>query len=375
MRTYLKFLYPYERELEKKLRKKGLTITVSGLTGSGKTTGAEAIAEALNLKYYEAGSIQKSLAKKKKISLEEQVKTRNKEVDYHIDKKTLEFAISGNCVLVGRLTGWVAGKWADVRIFYDTPFEVRAKRVAKREGISVEEAKKKVKLRDLEDRKKYKKIYGIDLKDKSIYDIVFDNSKVSLERSKKLIVKIVKEFLKRRKIVIAISGLPGAGSTTIARKLAKKLKLKYFSPGEIFKSCARGKEVEAAIKVWKSRGKSKKFHQMLDDLQKKLAKKGNCVVCGKLSVWVLKDLSNCRIWVEAPLSVRAKRVARRDKLPVEIAKKLLKEREKIERVEWKRIYGIDYFEQKKSTDLVINTSKLTPSQVVEKILKFVGKKF
>jgi cytidylate kinase len=375
MKTYLSFLYPYEKKLEKRLKKKGLTITVSGLTGSGKTTGAKAIAKALNLKYYEAGSIQKSLAKKKKITLEEQVKTRSKEVDYRIDKKTLELAIRGNCVLVGRLTGWAAGKWADVRIFYDAPFNVRAERVAKREGISLEEAKRKVKFRDFEDRRKYEEAYGIDLKDKSIYDIVFDNSKVSLEKSKRLIVKLVKDFLKRRKVVIAISGLPGAGSTTIARMLEKKLKLKYFSPGEIFKSYGKGKEIEAAIKVWKGKGKSKKFHLMLDNIQKKLAKKGNCVICGKLSVWILKDLSNCKVWVEAPLSVRAKRVAKRDKLPIETAKKLLREREKIERTEWRRIYGIDYFKQKKLADLVINTSKFTPSQVVEKILKFLGKKF
>lgn len=372
MKTYLKFFYPYEKKLKEKLKKEGLTITVSGLTGSGKTTGAKAIAKAFNLKYYEAGDIQKKIAKEKGISLEEQVKTRGDEVDYQMDRKTLELAIKGKCVLVSRLTGWVAGDWADVKIFYNVPFKLRAERVAKRERVSIEEARKRIKLRDEEDRKKYKKIYGIDVNNKSIYDIVFDNSKISLKESKKLIVKLVKNFLRKRKIVIAISGLPGAGSTTIAKKLAEKLKIKYFSPGEIFKSYGKDREIKAAIKVWKGKGKSKKFHQKLESLQRKLAKKESCVVCGKLSVWALKDLSNCKVWIEAPLSIRAKRVAKRDKISVNLAKKLLKEREKIEKREWKRIYGINYLDQKKMANLIINTSNLTPKQVIEKILNFLG---
>lgn len=176
--------------------------------------------------------------------------------------------------------------------------------------------------------------------------------------------------------VIAISGPPGAGSTTIAKKLAKKLGMKYFSPGFIQKGYARGKnESRAAIKVWKTKfGKSVDFQNYLDGLQIKRAKQGNAVVCGKLSVYILKDLADFKIWLEASLDERARRSAGRDKMPVKEVKKAIREREGIERSEWKRIYGLDYFDQKKMADLAIDNTELTVEETMEKILKFIEKK-
>jgi len=198
MKTYLKFLEPLEKELEKKIKKKGLTITVSGSSGSGKTTGAKALAKFFNLKYMSAGDIQRGIANEKGISLGEQVKLRGSEVDHEIDKKNLELAMKGNVVIVARLSGWCAGDWADVRIFYDCPLEIRAARVAKRDGISVERAVKNVKERDEEDNKKYKALYDVDAFDKSIYHFVIDNSKLTKEEAEITPVKLVRKFLEKK---------------------------------------------------------------------------------------------------------------------------------------------------------------------------------
>lgn len=205
MGTYIKLFKPLEEELKKKIEKKGLTITVDGLSGSGKSTGAKAIAKAFKLKYVYVGEIFRKLAKEKRLSLEEFCAIREKEVDLEADKKTLKLAMKGNVVLDGRLTGWVAGDWADLKIYYDTPLEIRAKRVAKRDKKSEEEALKDLRKRDKEDGKKYKKIYGIDPSDKSIYDLIIDNSNFTLEDAKTIPVKLVKKFLKtklkRRKVM------------------------------------------------------------------------------------------------------------------------------------------------------------------------------
>jgi len=196
VKTYVKLLQKYERDLKKKFKKKGLTITVSGPAGSGKSTGAKAIAKALKLRYFYVGEIFRKMAKERKMSLEEFSEKREKEVDLEADKKTLEFAIKGGVVLDGRLTGWVAGDWADVKIYYDTPLEVRAERVAKRDKKSKEEALEDIRKRDEEDNRKYKEIYKIDLFNKSIYDIIIDNSNFSLKDAKSIPVKLVREFLK-----------------------------------------------------------------------------------------------------------------------------------------------------------------------------------
>lgn len=198
MKTYIKFLESFEKELKEKIKKKGLTIVVAGPACSGKTTGAKAIAKALNLQYVSAGEVFRNVAKERGIPLEEFSAIREKEIDYEIDKKTLEFAIQGNCVLDGRLVAWVAGDWADVKIYYDCPLEVRAERAIKRDKIPKEKAIEIIKKRDSEDNKKYIELYGIDSFNKSIYDIIIDNEKISKEESEKIAVEKTKEFLKKK---------------------------------------------------------------------------------------------------------------------------------------------------------------------------------
>ncbi len=197
-KTYIKFLEPFEDELTKKIKKKGLTVTISGSSGSGKSTGAKAIARAFRLKYVFAGQIQRKIARERGITLEEQVRLRGKETDYEMDRKNLEFAMRGKVVIDARLSGWCAGDWADVKIFYDCPLEVRASRVAGRDKIPLIDSINNIKKRDKEDNKKYKALYGIDLFDKSIYDFVIDNQKLTKKEAGEIPVKLIKEFLRKK---------------------------------------------------------------------------------------------------------------------------------------------------------------------------------
>lgn len=177
----------------------------------------------------------------------------------------------------------------------------------------------------------------------------------------------------KRGIVIAVSGPPGAGTTTIAKRLASKLKLNYFSPGKFQKSFGKSKKQSiAALEVWKTDfGSSKKFHEYIESMQIERARRGSVVICGKLSVHFLKGLADFRIWVEASLEARARRSSYRDRISVEDATNKISKRENIEREEWKRIYGFDYFDQKNEADLVIDNSNLTVEEAVERIVNFI----
>jgi len=175
-----------------------------------------------------------------------------------------------------------------------------------------------------------------------------------------------------KNIVVAISGLPGSGSTTIAKKLAKKLKLDYYSPGEIFKGYSKKRESEAALEVWERFGRNKDFHEKnFDKVQIEKAKKGDIVICGKLSIYMLNGIADYKIWIESDLDTRASRTAKRDNIPVERALEEIKKREKIERSSWKKIYGFDYLDQRNSADFVLENSKLTTEEAVDKILDFI----
>jgi cytidylate kinase len=200
MGTKLEFLKPFEKGLAKKMKKRGLTITVSGLSKSGKSTIAKSIAKAFKLRYIFAGEIQRQLAKENGISLERQVRTRKAEVDYEIDRKSLEFAMRGGVVIDARLSGWVAGDWADAKIFVKCSLEDRARRLAEDEGITIKEARELIRKRDEGDSEKYRQLYKIDQTDISIYDIVIDNSRLALNEARTVPVKLVKEFLKKKSL-------------------------------------------------------------------------------------------------------------------------------------------------------------------------------
>jgi cytidylate kinase len=197
MKTYIKFLEKFEKEFSKKIKKGGLTITVSGVSGAGKTDGAKSLAKAFKLRYVSAGEIQRQIAKERGLSLEEQVDIREPGIDHEMDKRSLELAMKGNVVLDGRLTGWAAGDWADARIWYECPLKVRAKRVAKRDNISSEESIKNLKERDDDDHKKYFELYGIDSFNRSIYDIKINNENLTKKEAKTVPVRLVKEFFKK----------------------------------------------------------------------------------------------------------------------------------------------------------------------------------
>lgn len=169
--------------------------------------------------------------------------------------------------------------------------------------------------------------------------------------------------------VIAIAGMPGCGSSTTARLLAKKLGLRLFIAGDYVKSFAEGKETERAVKVWGTKeGSSKDFHVRVDDISRQKALEGNIIVEGKLAIRMLRDIADYKIWLNAPKEVREQRYKKRDDIPIEEAKQLLEKKEKSEKTEWKRMYGFDVYKQDKEADLIIDTRTMTPEAIVNTII-------
>ncbi len=181
--------------------------------------------------------------------------------------------------------------------------------------------------------------------------------------------------------VFVISGMPGCGSTTTGEMLAKKLGIKFFSIGHYFKSLShKGKETERAVNLWKSdTGKNIQFnkkgnHNALEEMQIALAKSGNIVIESKLGIRFLKQYADFTIWLKASIHTRAERYSRRDNISVAEAVRLLEEKESLERGNFKKIYGFDFFMQEKEADIVIDTSSKMPEQIVDEIIRAMEKK-
>lgn len=178
----------------------GPVITVSGPHGTGKSTYAKALAEALILGYISAGELFRDLAKQNKMSLEAFSHRAAEEpsIDRMLDERTKEEAKKGGVVIDAQLGAWMVRDLADVKVLLTAPDDVRFRRIAERDGSKVADAMKQTENRESIQKQRYRKYYGIDVTDLSIYDLKIDTSLYPIEKTKAIIIETVRNFLIRR---------------------------------------------------------------------------------------------------------------------------------------------------------------------------------
>ena len=172
-----------------------MKIAISGPPGSGTTTVAKLVAEKLGYELISAGEIFRQMARERGYTIEEfsKIAEENEEIDYYIDRTQKELAKSKkNVVVEGRLSAWVVED--SFRVFIFAPEDVRVERIAKREGKSIEKVREETRRREMHERSRYRKYYGINIDDWSIYHLIFNSACFSAEAIAKLIVEAVNDF-------------------------------------------------------------------------------------------------------------------------------------------------------------------------------------
>jgi len=151
-----------------------MIITVGGSIGSGKSTLAKMLAKELGYSYHSVGEILRSMAKEMGISLIQMslLAEKDAQIDKKLDEKQKELA-KGDVIMDSRLGAYIIDK-ADFKIWLDAPPEVQADRIAGRDGLSKGEAIEHIARREASEAERYRNIYGIDVYDQSVYDLVLD---------------------------------------------------------------------------------------------------------------------------------------------------------------------------------------------------------
>ena len=158
-----------------------MIITISGLSGSGKSTIAKLLSKKLNYESFDAGKAQRELAMEKNISLIElnRLEEKDPKFDYLIDQKLINRAKNNkNIILEGRISGWMCyqNNIKAFKIWIECPLNIRIKRIARREKKNILTTTKETVFREKSENLRYKKYYNIDRSNLSIYDLVVDSS-------------------------------------------------------------------------------------------------------------------------------------------------------------------------------------------------------
>jgi cytidylate kinase len=139
---------------------------------------------------------------------------------------------------------------------------------------------------------------------------------------------------------ITVSGPPGSGTTSLARYLAEKYDLAFISAGEVFRQLAREHAMDLA--TFGEYAKSDpSVDRMIDERQKEIGESTERIVVeGRLSGWMIEN-ADLKIWLNASLGCRAKRIAGRDELDEEAAREKTLERQRCEAARYQAYYAID----------------------------------
>lgn len=163
-----------------------MRITISGPPGSGKTTACSNLSEVLGLKAVVFGKIFRELAAEKNLTLGQlgAIAESDPSIDEMIDSRILEIARENeDIILESRLSAYMLTRNGipAFRIYLDASPDVRMARVGLREGETLEEAHAKTVERQNSEAKRYMMYYGIDINDRSVYDLVVNTDDLTPE--------------------------------------------------------------------------------------------------------------------------------------------------------------------------------------------------
>ena len=173
------------------------------------------------------------------------------------------------------------------------------------------------------------------------------------------------------RLVICVSGMAGTGKSTVAKKLAKRYCMRYYSGGDALKELAVEEGYDASkIGFWESpvgiaflkqRENDPKFDKTVDQKLLEQAKHGNVLLDSWAMPWLVKE--GFKIWLMASIEKRAERVAKRDNLTVEKALEMLEEKESRTKAIFEKLYGFKLDEDFKPFHLVLDTDNMNADEV------------
>jgi cytidylate kinase len=178
-----------------------------------------------------------------------------------------------------------------------------------------------------------------------------------------------------KKHIITIAGRPGSGKSTASKALAAQLGYEHFSSGDLFRAIGR----ERGIDVFETNlaaEKEREIDDLVDQRLRDIGKEQEEVTIDSRLAWHWIP-NSFKVFLSLDLEIAAKRILKdmdehrmkHEHIPDDPRKyaERLGHRLKSETQRYKKLYDADPYDMS-HYDLVIDTSKTKPEDVVAKIL-------
>jgi len=179
-------------------------IIISGMPAVGKTTVSRQVAEALKIPMVGGGDVLKEMAVEEGYTPGGEdwwdrgegmkfLKARKKSSDFdrEVDARLIDKAKKGNVVITSYPVPWLTD--AGVKVWLSGSVKSRAARMARRDVLPVSKCREVLSVRDVENYKLYKKIYGIEFgRDLKPFDLVVETDAIDESRVAEIVIRYAK---------------------------------------------------------------------------------------------------------------------------------------------------------------------------------------
>lgn len=178
-------------------------------------------------------------------------------------------------------------------------------------------------------------------------------------------------------MIITISGSPGSGKSTIARRVAKKFGLNHYSSGDFMRQMARKKKI-SMLELIKIADKTRDVDDEIDEWLSKLGKyEDNFVIDSRLAFHFM--IHSIKIFLDVDIKEGAKRILlqkradERENIDLRATVRNIQRRKESEIKRYRKLYKINPY-NKKHYDAYLDTTGLTLEQAADAVIHFIKSK-
>ncbi len=184
-------------------------------------------------------------------------------------------------------------------------------------------------------------------------------------------------------MIITLNGEHGSGKSTVGKRIAQELGMKYVCTGEIFRSMAQERNM-TLVELLELGEKDKSIDQEIDQRTIEIGRSGEEVVFDSRLAWCLIP-NSLKVFLKASEEVAARRILieleeksenrKNENASMGSIEEIIeanRRRKKTDNKRYKEYYGV-YIWDESNYDLVVDTTSLSKDEVFEKIRDFIEK--